>query len=119
MRSVRLLLIGLLAASAAAQQGLVCPTTAAGRTCEVFHYHVAMYRPDTKQFAEVFGVNQFATQASCDRARDTQMAANALVVSFFRTGREQQYEADRFGACHCDMTIDRSSPNFLTDAQRV
>jgi hypothetical protein len=119
MRSVRLLLFSLLAASAAAQQGLVCPTTAAGRTCEAFHYHVAMYRPDTKQFVEVFGVNQFATQASCDRARDARMAANAQVVAFFRTGRDQQYEADHFGACHCDMTIDRSSPNFLTDAQRA
>jgi len=119
MRSIRALIFGFLAASAAAQQGLVCPTAATGRTCEAFHYHVAMYRPDSKQFVEVFGVNQFATQASCDRARDAQIAANTLVVNYFRTVREQQYEADRFGTCHCDMTIDRSSPNFQTDVQRA
>jgi len=123
MRSIRFatyfFTLGLLAAAAAGQQGLVCPATAAGRPCDAFHYHVGMYRPDTKQFVEVFGVNQFATQAACDRAREQQMAANARVVTFFRGVREQQYEADRIGGCHCDMTIDRSSANFLTDAQRV
>jgi hypothetical protein len=123
MRSIRFAIhffsLGLLAAAAAGQQGLVCPGTTAGRPCDAFHYHVGMYRPDTKQFVEAFGVNQFATQAACDRAREQQMAANTRVVTFFRTVREQQYEADRFGACHCDMTIDRSSANFLTDAQRA
>lgn len=78
-----------------------------------------MYRPDTRQFVEAFGVNQFATQAACERAREQQMAANAKVANWFKTVREQQYEADRFGTCHCDMTIDRINPNFLTDAQRT
>jgi hypothetical protein len=123
MRSVRfvtyLFSLGFLAVSAAGQQGLVCPTAAAGRACDAFHYHVGLYRPDTKQFFEAFGVNQFATQAACDRAREQQMAANTRVVTFFRGVREQQYEPDRFGACHCDMTIDRSSANFQTDAQRA
>lgn len=122
MRSIRVLLHFLFMAALAvsgAGQGLVCPTASAGRTCDAFHYHVGMYRPDTKQFVEVFGVNQFATQAACDRAREQQIAANARVVSFFRGVREQQYEADRVGACHCDMTIDRSSANYLADAQRT
>jgi len=110
-----------IASAAVAQQALVCPTSAsaAGRPCETFHYHVQMYRPDTRQFVEVFGVNQFATQAACERAREQQMAANAKLASWFKNVREQQYEPDRFGSCHCDMTIDRISPNFLTDGQRT
>jgi len=110
-----------IASAAAAQQALVCPAapSAAGRPCETFHYHVQMYRPDTRQFVEVFGVNQFATQASCERAREQQMAANAKLASWFKNVREQQYEPDRFGSCHCDMTIDRMSSNFLGDAQRT
>jgi hypothetical protein len=120
MRTRALALFLCLAATATAQQTLVCPTTPAGRTCEAFHYHVQLYRPDTKAFVEVAGGNQFATQAACDRARDLQVAANAKVVEYFRDVREQrQYEADRIGPCHCDMTIDRAAPNFLTDAQRI
>lgn len=108
-----------LAAVAMAQQPLVCPTAPAGRSCEVYHYHARLYRPDTKSFVEVTGANQFATQAACDRARDLQVVANAKVVEYFRDVREQrQYEADRIGPCHCDMTIDRAAPNFLTDIQR-
>jgi hypothetical protein len=105
--------------AALAQPVLVCPTAPAGRACEVYHYHVQLYRPDTKQFVELSGGNQFATQAACDRARDLQVAANTQVVDYFRNVREQrQYEADRIGPCHCDMTIDRAAPNYLTDLQR-
>jgi hypothetical protein len=113
-----LLLAGSLAAAADAQQTLVCPTTPAGRPCDVFHYHVQMYRPDTRQFVEVYGINQFATQASCDRDREREMATNTAIVEHFRTVKEQ-YEGDRFGPCHCDMTVDRAAPNFLSDAQRT
>src|SRR6185295_14360933 len=90
----------------------------AGRPCDAFHYHVQMYRPDTRQFVEVYGINQFATQASCDRAREHEMATNTAIVEHFRTIKEQ-YEGDRFGPCHCDMTVDRAAPNFLSDAQRT
>lgn len=120
MRTLHLPILIALAVSASAQQGLVCPTTAsAGRPCEAFHYHVGMYRPDTKQFVEIFGANQFSSQAACDRAREVQMAGNARVVAFFKDVREQQYEPDRFGPCHCDMTVDRNSSNYLADAQRA
>jgi hypothetical protein len=119
-----LLLAGSLAALLApaalqAQPTLVCPTTTAGRPCDAFHYHVQMYRPDTKQFVDIPGGNQFATQPACERARDLQVAANTKVVEYFRGVREQQYEADRIGPCHCDMTMDRSAPNYLTDVQRT
>src|SRR5688572_13576875 len=109
-----------LGVTAAAQQPLVCTTTVAGRPCEAFHYHVQMYRPDTKAFTEIVGGNQFATQATCDRARELQAEVNAKVVEYFRVVREQrQYEPDRIGPCHCDMTIDRAAPNYLSDLQRT
>lgn len=120
MRSRILTLVLCFAATAAAQPVLVCPTAPAGRACDVYHFHIQLYRPDTKQFVELSGGNQFATQAACDRARDLQAAANAKVVEYFRVTREQrQYEPDRIGPCHCDMTIDRAAPNYLTDLQRT
>ncbi len=120
-RGLRVLLLaftGFLSATTLAQQTLVCPPTTSGASCDTFHYHVAMYSPDKKNFAEITGANQFATQASCERARDAQLAANAKVVDFFRTVKKQPYEADRFGPCHCDRTIDRGSPTYLDAAQR-
>lgn len=118
-RHLALMLAGCLAAAtAAAQQTLVCPTAPAGRPCDVYHFHVQMYRPDSKQFVELSGVNQFATQAACDRAREMHVAVNTRAVEYLRSIK-QQYEADRVGPCHCDMTIDRSAPNHLNEAQRT
>jgi len=110
---------GSIAGSAAAQQGLVCAGAPAGKPCDAFHYHVQMYRPDTKQFVDVTGGTPYATQAACERAREVQVAANAAVVSYFVDTKEQQYPADRIAPCHCDMTADRSSPSYLPDAQRT
>lgn len=102
-------------------QPLTCPavSTATGRPCETFHYHVQMYRPDTRAFVEVYGVNQFASQTACDRARDAQFKRTMAVVEFYRARDNQQYQPDRVGPCHCDMTVERSSPNYLTDIQRL
>jgi len=97
---------------------LVCPPAPAGRGCELFHYHVQLYRPDTKQRVEIYATPQFATQAACERARDARAAANLKVVEFIRA-KQPQYDIDRFGPCHCDMTGDKSSTYFLNDAQRV
>lgn len=119
MRLVRLLIPVVLMAGAAAAQTLDCPGSASAR-CDTFHFHVAMYRPDTRNFVEVFGVNQFASQAACDRAREAAMKRNLAVVDWFKRVRnEQQYEPDRFGVCHCDMTLDKTSPKYLTDTQRA
>ena len=98
---------------------LVCAPGAAGRACDAFHYHVQMYRPDNKQWVELAAVRPFATQAACERAREAQVAANKTVVDYFAGTRQQQYPADRFGPCHCDMTADKTSASFLADAQRV
>jgi hypothetical protein len=102
-------------------QTLTCPAVSAatGKPCDTFHYHVAMYRPDTRAFVEVYGVNQFASQAACDRARDAQFRRNMQVVEHYRSRGDQQYPPDRFGPCHCDMTIERTSPNYLGDMQRI
>lgn len=99
-------------------QTLTCPPSPSGRPCDTFHYHVAMYRPDTRLFAEFMGVNQFASQAACERERDAAVKRNEAVVAFLRQ-KDQQYQPDRFGPCHCDLTIDKTSPNVLTDLQRI
>ena len=77
-----------------------------------------MYRPDTKQFAEITAIAPFATQAACDRARDAQIAANAKVVDALHANKETQFQADRIGPCHCDLTNDKSSTVYLSDQQR-
>ena len=108
-------------ASSALAQPLVCPpvAAAAGRPCEMFHYHVLMFRPDNRGFIELYGINQFASQAACDRARDLQFKRNMAVVEFFRTQRRADWwKADTFGPCHCDMTVETASPNMLTDSAR-
>jgi hypothetical protein len=107
-----------LLASAAAAQTLDCPGSA-GAHCDVFHYHVLMYQPDTRGFAEAYGINQFSSQGACDRARDAAMKHNLAVVDFFKRIRnDSQYEPDRFGTCHCDMTLDKTNAKYLTDTQR-
>jgi hypothetical protein len=107
--------------SPAFAQSLVCPPVAAvaGRPCETFHYHVQLFRPDTREFFELFGINQFASMGACERARDAQFKHNMAVVEFMRTQRRDWWQADKFGPCHCDMTIERASPNALTDAARA
>ncbi|MCU1229997.1 MAG: hypothetical protein JWO97_2881 [Acidobacteria bacterium] len=103
-------------------QALVCPpaTTSGAQTCDVFHYHVAMYRPDTRLFAEFDATDQFASQAACERARDAVMKHNLSIVDYMKRVRgENQYEPDRMGPCHCDATIDRNSTNYRTDVQRL
>src|SRR5438552_6434715 len=119
MRLPPLLLSIALVTGAAAAQTLDCPGSAGAR-CDTFHFHVQMYRPDTRGFVEVYGINQFSSQAACDRARDAAMKRNLAVVDFFKRVRnESQYEPDRFGACHCDMTIDKTNQRYLTDTQRA
>ncbi len=120
MKPVRLLLtMGVLLASAASGQLLDCPSSAS-RTTEPFHFHVQMYRPDTRGFLDVWGINDFASQSACERAREAAMKRNLAVVDYFKQVRGQnQYEPDRFGTCHADMSIDKANPRYLTDLQRT
>ena len=105
----------------AVAQPLLCPPVAAvaGRPCETFHYHVQMFRPDTREFVELYGIDQFASSAACDRARDVQFKRNMAIVEFFRTQRRDWWQADKFGTCHCDMTVEKASPNSLSDSARA
>src|ERR1700682_2990788 len=119
-RPIVTFMLALAGALPAGAQTLVCPPSPAiaSRSCEAFHYHVALYRPDTRAFAELYGINQFASQSACDRARDAAMKRNESVVAALRP-KDNQYQVDRFGPCHCDLSIDKSSPNYLTDLQRI
>ena len=48
------------------------------------------------------------------------MQRNLAVVDYFkRLKGEQQYEPDRFGPCHCDMTSEKTSAAYLSDQQRT
>jgi len=107
--------------SPALAQPLLCPPVAsvAGKPCETFHFHVQLFRPDTREFVELYGINQFASMASCEHARDAQFKRNMAVVEFMRAQRRDWWQADKFGPCHCDMTVERASPNFLSDAARA
>jgi hypothetical protein len=122
MRFARFLIpIALLSSAASAQTTLDCPgSSSAGAHCDTFHYHEQMYRPDTRGFAEVWGINQFSSQVGCEHARDAAMKRNLAVVDWFKRVRgDAQYEPDRFGPCHCDLTLDKTNPRYLTDAQRA
>lgn len=105
-------ILGVLAAVAAAAsafgQALLCPPPARPR-CDTFHYHLQMYRPDTRGFIELSGINRFATKPECERARAAAAEANAAIVK--RNG--PKYQADRLGPCHCD-----TSDEYLDDAAR-
>lgn len=117
---IALLLACSLAALNAAAQALTCPPAPAGRPCETFHYHVQMFRPDTRAFTEIWAGPRFATQAACDRAREQQVASNQKVAGFFRdVKKDERYQPDRVGTCHCDMSGEKSSATYLTPDQRV
>ncbi|MEO6259885.1 MAG: hypothetical protein ABIP63_06015 [Thermoanaerobaculia bacterium] len=123
MRSITIgILLFVAGFGTASGQPLACPPVAnlTGRPCETFHYHVQMYRPDSRTFVEVYGINQFSSQSACDSARDSQQKRNMALIEFYRTKKnDTQYQPDRVGACHCDNTIDKSSTNYLTDTQRL
>jgi hypothetical protein len=116
---VLLLPMTMLVASVASAQLLDCPGSAS-RSSDSFHFHVSMYRPDTRGFLDVWGINQFSSQSACDRAREAQMKRNLAVVDSFKRERgETNYEPDRFGTCHADLSTDKTNPRFLTDTQRI
>ena len=122
MRSpgMALLLACCLAAVDLSAQTLTCPSAPAGRPCDAFHFHVQMFRPDTRAFTEIYGGPRFASEDACGRAREQYVAANQKVAGYFRdVRREERYQPDRVGVCHCDMTREPSSATYLTAEQRA
>jgi len=78
-----------------------------------------MFRPESRDFLELYGINQFASIASCERARDAAFKRNMSVVEFMHAQRRDWWQADKFGPCHCDMTVEKASPNFLSEGART
>ena len=118
-----LLLTGFATATlvAHAQAPLTCQGGAGidSANCAVVHYHVRMYRPDTKASIELTGVNEFASKSACESALAAEKARNASVIEFLKKNEPRlQYQPDVFGACHCDMTRTSSNVNFLDEARR-
>lgn len=100
---------------------LICPTgsSAAGGGCRMHHYHVQMWLPDTNGFQEIFGQNSFASLSACEKAREIEKGRNQAAIGALLTAdKDAKVLTDRYGPCHCDMTLDRSNPNFLTDELR-
>lgn len=123
-RRIALLLTGVATAALVshAQSTLSCQAGAGidSANCAVVHYHVRMYRPDTKASIELTGVNEFASKSACESALATEKARNAAVIEFLKKNEPRlQYQPDVFGTCHCDMTRTRSSLNFLDEARRA
>src|SRR3954462_8839436 len=107
--------------SPALAQPLLCPpvASAAGKPCETFHFHVQLFRPESRDFVELYGINQFASVTSCEHARDAAFKRNMSIVEYMHSQRRDWWQADKFGPCHCDMTVERASPNSLSDAARA
>jgi hypothetical protein len=101
-------------------QTLVCPSdpSSAGKPCDVFHYHMQLYSPESKALTTLNGINEFATIAACEKAREAHTQQNAAVVDYVKRVKAQAYEADRIGPCHCDVTRHASSPAYVSEAQR-
>jgi len=97
-------LVAALAAGSALGQALLCPPSATTQPCAKFHYHVQMYRPDTRGFILFDGINDFATMSACDQAREAAVQHNLAIVAFYRKRNDQRYEPDTIGPCHCDTT---------------
>lgn len=106
----------------AQNMALICPTgssAAAGGSCRMHHYHVQMWRPDTNGFQEIFGQNSFASPSACEKARELETRENqAAIAALLTADKDAKVVTNRYGPCHCDMTLDRSNPNFLTDDLR-
>ena len=118
MRLPPLLLSIALVTGAAAAQTLDCPGSSGAR-CDTFHFHVQMYRPDTRGFAEVWGTNQFASQSSCERARDATMRRNLAVVDHMkRVAKDNNFEPDRFGQQTTQSGVSRPGRRAVKRGQR-
>jgi len=106
----------------AQNMALMCPTgssAAAGGSCRMHHYHVQMWRPDTNGFQEIFGQNSFASVSACEKAKELETRENqAAIAALLTADKDAKVVTNRYGPCHCDMTLDRSNPNFLTDDLR-
>ncbi|MHB0969099.1 MAG: hypothetical protein ACYC7A_00690 [Thermoanaerobaculia bacterium] len=121
MRILLCLTITTLVSISSFAQSLTCPSSGSPQQmCSGYHYHLQMWRPDSKVPSDVLGVNRFATLTACETARTLEIQRNKGVIDFFRKlkpdGPEQVH---RFGACHCDQTTDRNSPVYLDEAARI
>lgn len=117
---LRVAALALLAfASPAAAQVLTCTTNASDQ-CNGVHYHVQLWNPETKGFAEIFGHNTFSTLQACEAAKKHEETINQNALAHLaKVAPRLKAQPAKFGPCHCDMTRTRSDPHYLEDAQRV
>src|SRR5437588_12597626 len=90
--------------SPALAQPLLCPpvASAAGKPCETFHFHVQLFRPESRDFVEMYGINQFASMASCERARAAQINRNMTDGVYMHARPRDWRNADKLGPVRRD-----------------
>lgn len=118
---LRVLLAGVAVAAvcsdAAAQ--LTCSTSGSDQ-CDALHYHVNVWDHEAKQYVELYGHNTFSTLEACEAARKTEADLNAAALLHLqRNAPRVKLSPGKFGACHCDMTDQKSHPNFLDETRRI
>lgn len=106
-------------AAEAGGQVLTCATGSAEQ-CNGVHFHVQVWNPETKGFAEIFGQNSFANVEACEALRKHEMAVNqAALEHLARTAPRLKAQAAKYGPCHCDMTGVKVDPHYLDEQQRA
>lgn len=109
------------AQTAAPAQALTCGPSSAGSSagCDSHHFHVSLYRFETRSWAEAWGVNGFATAAGCEAARVVEFRNSQTLAAFIRAKQPKSpIEILRVGSCHCDMSNDKTHPRFLDEVKR-
>lgn len=120
--SLRAVLIFTVFSGPAFAQSLLCTPSPGGSTrpCEAHHYHLQLYRLDTKTSQEFWGLNGFASSEACEAARSAVERAHQAIAAFIRAKQPKAVaEQARIGPCHCDLTHDRTNAKFLDETQRL
>jgi hypothetical protein len=119
MKRFVLLLAAVSLAVSANSEPLVCPDQPPAGSCVRFHYHVEVWNPASNAVEELTGLNQFATIDECSNARTSESRRNiAAIDSLLTADAKSNAQPDRYGPCHCDMTIAPSNPLYLSDSAR-
>ena len=116
-KRIALVLVLLFAAQLHAQTK--CPPLPEGVTCDRYHFHMAVWNIESRNFTDVAATTQFHSLAACEKARGEALRENAALVEFVKLKVDGSMVANRFGECHCDRTQDAASGVFIDAKTRT
>jgi hypothetical protein len=97
-----------------------CPALPEGTICEHYHYHVLVWQPYERTYQEVAATRQFVTREACEKSRADAAKESQSIADYMKTSKtDSSMQADRFGDCHCDRTMEPSSGVFLDAKARM